>query len=304
MDFRTFKSKAIFHLVGLFSFLIYPLYSLKMKKVNVKSIDDTLEELLKTNKSMSRFGDGEIKWIFKDCNDSFEKNSDELSNQLLRVFNSNNNDLMITMYDSIRGVHGLNGEAKKYSKMFWSRYFKKFSKYINYNKQYYNTQVTRPYMDYKEKDFTKYSDFFSKLKKIWSNKSILIVEGDSSNLGVGNDLLSDAKSVYRIECPRENAFNKYNDIFSSVKKHISEKKIDIVLIALGPTATILASDLCDIGQRSLDIGHVDLEYEWFKMGAKKKVDIANRYVNEVDGGKKQVKNNDPDFNKQILERIN
>ena len=36
-----------------------------------------------------------------------------------------------------------------------------------------------------------------------------------------------------------------------------------MLIALGPTATILAYDLAEKGVQALDVGHIDIEYEWF-----------------------------------------
>lgn len=55
------------------------------------------------------------------------------------------------------------------------------------------------------------------------------------------------------------------------------------LLALGPTATVLAYDLCKIGFQAIDIGHLDIEYEWFNQGANDKVNVANKYVNETDG---------------------
>lgn len=199
MDFRTFKSKAIFHFCGLLSFILMPMYKSKMKKIKIHTIDETLNELLATNKSMARFGDGEIKWIFKDCNDSFQDNSNELSKELIRVFNSKNPNLMITLYVSLRTTDGLEKRTKKYALNFWSRYFKPFSKYINYEKDYYNTQVTRPYMDYIDKSHDKFDKYFRNLKRLWNDKKVLIVEGDESNLGLGNDLFDNALSISRIE---------------------------------------------------------------------------------------------------------
>ena len=39
-----------------------------------------------------------------------------------------------------------------------------------------------------------------------------------------------------------------------------------VLIALGQTATVLAYDLSEAGLQAIDPGHVDVEYEWYRMG--------------------------------------
>ena len=60
-------------------------------------------------------------------------------------------------------------------------------------------------------------------------------------------------------------------------------KDTLILAALGPTATILAYDLCEKGYQAIDIGHLDIEYEWYLMGATEKVDIAYKSVNEVTG---------------------
>lgn len=59
----------------------------------------------------------------------------------------------------------------------------------------------------------------------------------------------------------------------------------LVLISAGPTATILAADLSKIGVQSIDIGHLDVEYEWFKRGVTEKVRIPGKYVNEAAQGR-------------------
>lgn len=53
------------------------------------------------------------------------------------------------------------------------------------------------------------------------------------------------------------------------------------MIALGPTATVLSYDLYKLGYHVIDIGHADIEYEWFLRKATKKIYIENKWVNEV-----------------------
>ena len=55
----------------------------------------------------------------------------------------------------------------------------------------------------------------------------------------------------------------------------------IVLLAIGPTATVLSYDLADNGFQVIDIGHLDVEYQWYLMQEKKKKPLENRTVNEV-----------------------
>ena len=58
----------------------------------------------------------------------------------------------------------------------------------------------------------------------------------------------------------------------------------IAIIALGPTATVLAYDLCRHNMRALDIGHIDIEYEWFLRGTTGHDIISGKYTNEASGG--------------------
>jgi len=115
-------------------------------------------------------------------------------------------------------------------------------------------------------------------RMIWQEKDILIIEGTGSRLGYKNDLFGNAKSVRRILCPPENAFQKYDEILELSVKHAKGK---LVLLALGMTATVLAFDLAKKGFRTIDLGHIDIEYEWYRMKAKTKVPVPFRYMNEV-----------------------
>lgn len=55
-----------------------------------------------------------------------------------------------------------------------------------------------------------------------------------------------------------------------MKAACTVNKAKLVLIALGHTATVLAYDLAEVGYQAIDIGHIDIEYEWFLMRAPKK----------------------------------
>lgn len=56
----------------------------------------------------------------------------------------------------------------------------------------------------------------------------------------------------------------------------------IILLAIGPTATVLSYDLADNEFQVIDIGHLYVEYQWYLMQAKKKMPLENRTtVNEV-----------------------
>ena len=81
------------------------------------------------------------------------------------------------------------------------------------------------------------------LKQLWEARNVVFVEGAQSRLGVGNDLFDNAASIKRILCPAQNAFDKYSDILQTIQQHV--KKDDLLILALGPTATVLAYDLSE-----------------------------------------------------------
>ena len=102
------------------------------------------------------------------------------------------------------------------------------------------------------------------LKKIWDGKDVIIVEGSKTRLGVGNDLFGNVLSVKRILAPAENAFSCYQLIIQEVVKIY---KHELILLALGPIATVLAYEFSKLNMRALDLGHIDIEYEWFLHGS-------------------------------------
>ena len=133
---------------------------------------------------------------------------------------------------------------------------------------FYDTNFTRFYMG--RYDIRDYPAYIERLKAIWRDRDVLFVEGEKSRLGVGNDLFAGAKSVQRILCPATDAWSSYPEILRLTKEHGAGR---LILIALGQTATVLAYDLAEAGLQAIDLGHVDVEYEWYRMRAKTKVAI-------------------------------
>ena len=114
-------------------------------------------------------------------------------------------------------------------------------------------------------------------------------------------MFDNALSVRRILCPSENAFDYYEEILETICNYA--KTSDLIFMALGPTATVLAYDLFKRGYWAVDAGHIDLEYEWMKLGTNEKVKIAGKYVNEVKGGDKVENVQDEKFVKQIVAKV-
>ena len=172
---------------------------------------------------------------------------------------------------------------------------------ISRDKVYYNLHVSRPYMDFKNKNNRQITMHFNYIKEIIKNRNIIIVEGEKSRLGVGNDLFEGASSIRRILCPAINAFDKYYEILEETIRFAS--KDNLILIALGPTATVLSYDLAALDYQAIDIGHIDIEYEWFFHIFKEKVIIKNKYVNESAEKLVEENFNDSKYKKEIVKKV-
>ena len=264
----------------------------------VATIDETLDEIINNNKSIARFGDGEIRLINNE-NISFQQPNEELSKRLREILNSDDENILIGLPD-VFSFKDINKSVRQRKLFYKKEIVLKYDSYkvIKNDKKYYNANISRPYLEYKDKSNTE--SIFNKLKTIWNNKDIIIVEGEGSRLGIGNDLFDNVKSISRILCPVRDAFDKYDFILNKCKE-ISKDKLFI--IALGPTATVLAYDLAKEGFQALDMGHVDIEYEWFKMGVTEKVKVDGKFTNEVKGGQVVEEIQDDNYERQIIARV-
>ena len=54
------------------------------------------------------------------------------------------------------------------------------------------------------------NSMIKKLKTLWSGRDVVIIEGEKSRLGIGNNLFDNMKSIQRIICPVINAFKFFD----------------------------------------------------------------------------------------------
>ena len=78
----------------------------------------------------------------------------------------------------------------------------------------------------------------------------------------------------------------------------------MILISLGPTATVLTYDILDLGNQVIDFGHFDVEYEFFLRNVTKPIKLPYKYVNEAPGGRKNISSiTDIKYLSQIIYKI-
>lgn len=265
--------------------------------INILSIEDTINEIITKKKSVARFGDGELD-IITGGKIGFQRPNKELGDKLEEILSKKQDFCLIGVPDVINGFNNLTEESESFWIKNMHKYRKTWLNYLDKDMTYCNANFTRMYIRYKDR--SNVGKYFSMLRQIWNDKDVIICEGEMTRMGIGNDLLDNCKSLKRIICPAENAFDKYDEIYKTIKKY---SKDHLIILALGPTATVLAYELSKDGYQALDLGHLDIEYEWYIRNATKKEKIDYKYTNEVSGGRTADELEDNDYEKQIKERI-
>lgn len=266
----------------------------------IDSVENTCEKIISEKCSMSRYGDGEFEIILGNAKDIYQKDNIKLARRLKDILISDLKNHIVALADDYGAMKGLRRENKENIRKYMTEEKReKHYALLDMDKVYYNAYISRPYVIYPHNEIEKARKRFGNLKRIWEKQKVLLVEGDKTRMGIGNDLFANAEKVERIIAPNENAFDVYDMIYDAV---IEEGENKVILIALGPTATVLAYDLAKAGYWALDIGHLDLEYEWFLKG-KGYSYIPNKYNNEMPGDTMVTGISDQEYEKSIVKII-
>ncbi len=260
----------------------YSFYRMGLKKcyIKVHTMDETIEELIHGDKSMVRFGDGEISMI-RGRSLQLQQVKPEIMEGLKRLLSYEHEGLIVAIPEIFDDLSLYRKESRQFWKdhLFFSR--KVYEKYCNCDKTYYNAYVSRFYYAFDDKSLC--DDWAAKIRRIWKDKNVVVVEGERTHNGVGNDLLDMAKSVVRIIGPSSNAYEYLDDIMDECRNY---PKDSLFLVSLGIAAKFLTEKLFLEGYRVLDIGNLDMEYEWYIHHSEKKEPIFKHSVTGVEENEK------------------
>lgn len=262
----------------------YSLYRTGLKKcpIRVQTIEETIEELIHSDKSLVRFGDGEITMI-RGRSLTFQDVTPEITEGLKRILRYEHDGLIM----AIPEIFGDLSIYRKESRRFWKEHLlfsrKVYLQYCNEKRVYGNAYLSRFY--YALQDKGRCGGWIEKIKTIWKDKDVVVVEGERTHNGVGNDLLDTAKSVERIIGPGTQAYARLDEILQCCREYPKDR---LFLVSMGIAAKFIAEQLFLEGYRALDIGHLDMEYEWYlhRATTKEKIpkhDIVGEEANQNAG---------------------
>lgn len=183
--------------------------------------------------SLARFGDGE----FKLCRGGGIKSQahDPVLQQRLRAILRDSGACLV-------GIPNLRSDTPK--QKFWSGFLT--ASQLLADREYGSAFISRP-------DSAPWIDtpaYWQLLASLWRGQDVTLVRGSKKGLVV-EDLVG-AGHVTEIIAPRQHAWGSYDALLEQVGTPTR------ALLCVGPTATVMAVDLCARGVHAIDLGHVAL----------------------------------------------
>ncbi len=221
----------------------------------------TLKLIAEKKHSVARFGDGEIlichgKGIY------FQEYDDRLSSRLKEIYYDDSVDnLIICTAPHVNSCFRVTARVELFIYKFFARWKETYVKLLNPDKKYGSTFISRPdAFTFGGKDWETYRDL---LRMIWDQRDVLIVTGKGSRFSLIPELFNNLKSSEFLYGLSENAFDEYDELLNQIKANAENR---LILLAMGPVATVLAFDLSKEGFQAIDIGHLPSCCELVKSG--------------------------------------
>lgn len=267
----------------------------------IRKKEETIQDIIKNRKSLARFGDGEFSIMFGRERAAFQHGEEKLRQRLLEVIKEEQESLLIGIANHYGSLKEFTEKAADDIRAYMTEEVRKeHLSVLNSERVYEDAYITRPYALYQDSQTDRPKERFEALQMIWKDREVVFVEGEKTRMGVGNSLFDCARSKQRVICPAEHAFSRYKEILEYLMTLSREK---LYLLALGPMATVLAADLAKRGFQAIDIGHLDLEYEWYRIGKGAPAEVPYKYNNEFPGGRDVLNITDTQYEQEILQRF-
>lgn len=243
----------------------------------IHSGEEAVSRIVNEKCSMIRFGDGEFEIMAGNDRVNFQKYDGDLASRLKEVIQTEQENILIGIADNYGNLDLYSEEIADGIRGYMTEEVRaRHLSLLRLDKVYYNAYLFKCYYPYKDKSGTVGRVAF--VKRIWQDRDVILIEGAQTRTGQGNDLFDNVKSIRRILCPTQNAYAKYEEILDTAKALIKD---ELVLCVLGPAGKVLAYDLINCGHQVVDIGQIDMDYEWYRAGVGKKVPNPAKYVSQL-----------------------
>lgn len=259
---------------------------------------EAINKIIQEKCSLVRYGDGEFEIMDGKERLVYQDHHPELSRRLKEIIFAEDERLLIGIANNYGSLEDYAEDVADGIRMYMSREIRNYHlSALKQDKVYYDAYMFKAYYPFRDRRDTAMR--ISDIKKIWKDRDVVLIEGDKTRTGYGNDLFDNVKSLSRIIGPTRNAYDKYEAI---LKEGLKVNKDCLILVVMGPVANLLVYDFMREGYQAIDIGQIDMDYEWYLAGVGKKVPIPDKYVSQLPPA--EIRNiKDETYLRQIIGRI-
>lgn len=226
--------------------LFYFLASIKCNKnAVILDANETKEIILRKNKSVIRFGDGEFNILkgkgihYQDYTEELRKSLENIINEYLSYQKEGN--YLLCMPGEFLRCNGFKLAKKRVYISSWA-----YSRYI-FKKEYDKNVIYGESFLFAEENHSVYS-------QIWLNaENVIFVHNDNKYAKFFEEQYK-IKTQF-IEVPSRNAFIEKDKILAEIISQTNKLKNSLVIISAGPTAKVLVYELAKRGIWAIDTGH-------------------------------------------------
>lgn len=197
---------------------------------------ETLNRVL-AGESLARYGDGELKMAAHGASIKSQPGDSVLTERLRKI--------LVRSGSCMVGIPNVFSATPK--SPFWDKYTShRFLSLLDDRRKYVSSFITRP----DSAPWINTEAYWTALESLWLGRDVTLVRGSTKSL-TAEDIVS-AHTVREIVAPRQGAWAEYENLLERIGTP------ERVLICLGPTATVMAVDLCEKGVHAIDLGHVGM----------------------------------------------
>lgn len=240
--------------------ILYYIPNSNITRPKIYNAQETIDFLLNSEKSLARFGDGEIVLI-NGGNIGYQKYDPILAQKLKEILKNNQENLMVGInHWYYYPKYDINSDSvtKNFSLYNAPILRNKLNDLINYSKEYCDAGFTGNAVYDNERKI-----FFENIKKLWESKSVVLVHCKEAYEKLKFNIFDNAKEQINVFVPNIDSFSVYGEVLN---KLLNFEKNYLIILMCGPLGKVLASDLAKANLRALDLGHIAKSYDFAMRG--------------------------------------
>ncbi len=199
---------------------------------------DTMHRIV-AGASIARYGDGELKMAHHPASIKSQDHHPDLQRRLYEILQESG--------DCLVGIPNIRSETPKIGN--WRKY--RSSAPMLAEREYVSSFVTRP----DSAPWIDVPEYWDLLASLWVGQDVTLVRGSGKSFTAERLMAAGAGNVTEIMAPRQQAWKEYDSLLERIG---TPKR---ALLCLGPTATVMAVDLCAKGVHAIDMGHLGMFWQ-------------------------------------------